>query len=324
MSGLSGIDIYEAIDVLSQKLIFDKGIVGFSHNSSKLIVYVESKADASRIARVFAGHPVEVRVVGRVYALSVGLHPSRAFTVSKTSRVRPAIGGVSIGHVNVTAGTMALAVRSGGKRYILSNNHIICNSNNYSIGDPVLQPARFDGGDPSRDVIGYVYKCIDIDFESRNTVDAGLAEPVSDDAVEDGILDIGRPSLIDEPVNGSTVFKSGRTSCRTSGRVFDVNAVMKVCYDIECSLRAVFDDQILITQPFASPGDSGSAVVDSRGRLVGLLFAGSQYVAVANKMTNVASALGIDSAMPDVSERSTLRSLAGVALSAIAVALAVR
>ncbi|TVP59895.1 MAG: hypothetical protein EA351_01115 [Gemmatimonadales bacterium] len=59
----------------------------------------------------------------------------------RTARVRPAPIGFSVGHPDITAGTLgARVVNGGGQVFILSNNHILANSNNASIGDPILQP----------------------------------------------------------------------------------------------------------------------------------------------------------------------------------------
>jgi hypothetical protein len=44
----------------------------------------------------------------------------------------------------------------------------------------------------------------------------------------------------------------------------------------------------------ASPGDSGSALLTASGFLVGLIFAGSWQITVANKMVLVLKLLNID------------------------------
>ena len=61
---------------------------------------------------------------------------------------RPVIpAGVSIAHYMVTAGTFgALVYDDGGTAYILSNNHVLANSNDALVNDPILQPGATDGG----------------------------------------------------------------------------------------------------------------------------------------------------------------------------------
>lgn len=76
------------------------------------------------------------------------------------TRVRPAKGGYNVAHRNVTAGTIATCVYDilpngstnppahgygiPNRYYILSNNHVLVNSNNANIGDPMLQPSPID------------------------------------------------------------------------------------------------------------------------------------------------------------------------------------
>ncbi|MEP7290213.1 MAG: hypothetical protein ABI835_00465 [Chloroflexota bacterium] len=64
-------------------------------------------------------------------------------------RFRPTIpAGVSIGHFKVTAGTFGVLVKdkTTGEMFVLSNNHVLANSNDSAIGDAILQPGAIDGG----------------------------------------------------------------------------------------------------------------------------------------------------------------------------------
>src|SRR2546422_10036838 len=82
------------------------------------------------------GIPVTQRGTGRLMALS-----------DPTKRQRPAPMGFSVGHPAITAGTIGARVRDAlGNVYILSNNHVLANSNGASIGDPEYQPGPLDGG----------------------------------------------------------------------------------------------------------------------------------------------------------------------------------
>ena len=69
-------------------------------------------------------------------------------TQSLTQKRRPCPPGYSIGHPLVTAGTLGAWVKrgQGDETYILSNNHVIANSNDASTGDFIRQPGRADGG----------------------------------------------------------------------------------------------------------------------------------------------------------------------------------
>ena len=69
-----------------------------------------------------------------------------------------------------------------------------------------------------------------------------------------------------------------------------MNATVSVNYG---DFSADFYNQI-ITDVIGEPGDSGSAVLDTVGpNLVGLLFAGSEYVTIHNHIGNVLSAMGV-------------------------------
>lgn len=80
-------------------------------------------------------------------------------------RFRPAPGGVSVGHFNITAGTLGCWVQKDGQLYILSNNHVLANSNSASAGDPVLQPGPADGGQTSEDRVATLSDYVLIGFE---------------------------------------------------------------------------------------------------------------------------------------------------------------
>lgn len=84
---------------------------------------------------------------------------------SRTARVRPAPGGVSIGHVSITAGTLGCLVSKGGRLHLLSNNHVLANSNDASAGDAILQPGVADGGKDPDDRIAQLREWVPIVFD---------------------------------------------------------------------------------------------------------------------------------------------------------------
>ncbi|MGH8015860.1 MAG: hypothetical protein ACREBV_06685, partial [Candidatus Zixiibacteriota bacterium] len=98
------------------------------------------------------------------------------------------------------------------------------------------------------------------------------------------------------------VKKSGRTTGLSRATVNGLNATVSVAYDNECAGGAAFTKtftgQILTTNrgsKFLAGGDSGSLMVEdvtTNPRAVGLLFAGSNTLAVANPIGQVLSFLG--------------------------------
>src|SRR5437016_14534636 len=95
-----------------------------------------------------------------------------------TKRARPAPPRYSVGHPSITAGTIGARVRDAlGHVYILSNNHVLANSNGASIGDPEYQPGPFDGG-TSADQIATLTDFQTINFTGvNNTIHAATALP---------------------------------------------------------------------------------------------------------------------------------------------------
>ncbi|HEX2909010.1 MAG TPA: hypothetical protein VHO69_19210, partial [Phototrophicaceae bacterium] len=82
-------------------------------------------------------------------------------------RFRPTIpSGVSIGHYKITAGTLGTIVtdRTTGEKFILSNNHVLANSNDALVGDPILQPGTADGGQNPADIVARLERFVRIRF----------------------------------------------------------------------------------------------------------------------------------------------------------------
>lgn len=252
--------------------------------------------------------------------------PIRAFA-ARTDRQRPAPGGVSIGHRDITAGTLGCLVRKDGRLFILSNNHVLANCNAAELGDPILQPGPLDGGGFPDDWIANLADFVPIAFlgapagcrlarrgtqllnsllgrmgsnlrlrmlrESAitNLVDAAIARPRRDDEVSEDILEIGALIDIASAELGMEIQKSGRTTELTRGRIEQVDVTVDVQYD--AGRMARFSDQLMAGR-MSQGGDSGSGVLDAHARLVGLLFAGSDNTTVINRVEHVFSGLGLE------------------------------
>ena len=108
--------------------------------------------ESTRIPKTIGGVRTDVIETGRVYALQ-----------DPTQKMRPARPGVSIGHYQITAGTLGCLVQRDGQVYILSNNHVLANSNAGQLGDAIYQPGPYDGGG-SADQIGTLEQFIPVGF----------------------------------------------------------------------------------------------------------------------------------------------------------------
>lgn len=209
------------------------------------------------------------------------------------SRERPAKSGMSIGHVDITAGTLGGLMRDKRSNavVILSNNHVLANSNDARPGDPILQPGVADGGHAPGDVIARLTRFVPIDFRdnAQNRMDAAIATPLEPtvehvgwDTQNIGPETPGKIRPLGDGDLGLAVQKTGRTTGHTKGSIQGLYATVQVNYG-EAG-NAVFTDQVIISQPlgqddFSRGGDSGSLVYDDQNVCVGLLFAGSESTA---------------------------------------------
>ncbi|MFV1988553.1 MAG: PKD domain-containing protein [Gemmatimonadota bacterium] len=222
-----------------------------------------------------------------------------------TTKERPAPNGFSVGHPNITAGTIgALVADAGGNLFILSNNHVLANVNKASIGDPALQPGPFDGG-TSADQLGTLAAFRPISFSGTNTIDAAIASVNGGDVTgatpSPGDGGYGAPGTNPQPVSiGMAVQKFGRTTRHTTGTVDAINVTVDVCYQTQgprrCKKSARFVNQFTVVDgSFSDGGDSGSLIVTKDGSKspVGLLFAGSSTQTIANPIDDVLAEFGV-------------------------------
>jgi hypothetical protein len=259
-----------------------------------------------------SGTPTDVLTVG--IPIAGDTPPVTPQTLAR--RIRPAQGGWSVGHFQITAGTIGTCVYDilpGGSAgppahgigipprfYILSNNHVLANVNAASIGDPILQPGPFDGGTNPADKIATLSRFVPITLNPpvalplhRNLVDCAVAEGAFDQLDRqvywNGVVRGWRRRT--NVSVGMLVKKTGRTTNFTVGRVTAINATIDVNYGGGRVGR--FHDQIVTTNMSAG-GDSGSLVMTPDGVAVGLLFAGSPVAMIANQIENVRSLLKVE------------------------------
>jgi hypothetical protein len=229
---------------------------------------------------------------------------------SHRGRHRPAPGGVSVGHVNITAGTLGsraigLTAPWTNRHLILSNNHVLANSNDAKVNDSIVQPGPTDGGSHPGDQIAVLARWVPINFGgAANFVDAAFGwawhERVRG---EQYYLSGGSGAFYrtgSTPIAGSLgmiVGKSGRTTGLTQGRVTQIGVSVNVNFG--AGRVALFRNQLAIqsvnSNPFSAGGDSGSLIWQwtTGVRPVGLLFAGGGGTTFANPIGTVLAALDI-------------------------------
>ncbi len=281
--------------------------VGLAENGQPVVKLFLATEGVGGLPVSLDGIPVVVEVIGEIFALQQegrrcdnpgscggggGGGGGGGDEVDPTARLdRPVPIGVSTGHPDITAGTIgARVIDANNAVYALSNNHVYADINLATIGDAVIQPGTFDGGTSPADDIGNLEAFVPIKFDgSDNVVDAAIA--VSSTA------DLGNATPADgygAPSSGTAsaavnmrVMKYGRTTGQTKGRVRGINAIVNVNYGAAGTAR--FVGQIVIGGGgFSAGGDSGSLVVtESSAAPVGLLFAGSNSVTIANPIDAV-------------------------------------
>lgn len=222
-----------------------------------------------------------------------------ALSTSRTSKIRPAVGGISVGHYQVTAGTITNIFYDFEtlELKLTSNNHVIARSEPLQEahkGDPIYQPGPYDGG-TANDTIAYLERWVPI--HNNVTIDGAVGNPVNQNDVSINHYDfdtVVSPAI--RPKLGDHVLKGGRTTGLTEGVVSAVKATVDVNYRVAVvTLR----DQIIVNAvnpPFVQGGDSGSlAVLKGTRNPYGVVFAGSGYgdVGVLNSFINFSNLLKV-------------------------------
>jgi hypothetical protein len=233
--------------------------------------------------------------------------------------------------VDCCSGTLGALIEDASQRqYILSNNHVLANSDHAVAGDTIIQPGLIDnncmplgdstGVQPVASLTGWLPL-----ISNQTNADAAIAQ-VTSRAVDPGgnILELGGrqsdgtlaaapPGISSTGGRGETatldlqVAKSGRTTGLTCGGISAVDLDVTVDYYLDCAetrpyLTKTFTHQLgLSGNQFSDAGDSGALVVDTaNAEPVGLYFAGGTdslgvSQGVANPAAEVLAELGTQS-----------------------------
>jgi hypothetical protein len=280
-----------------------------------IMILTETKMPAGRLPKVLDGFGVVEEVTGKIMALKGG-----GSGTNHRAKQTPPIqlgtsGGPALDLANgyCCGGTLGSLVQIGSTQYILSNSHVFAgdvtsggNGRVSTIGDDITQPGLIDVSCNA----GNAQVVADLSSlstlyppNSTPNLDASIAQVRSGMVRTDGaILGIGTLSsaTVAASVN-MAVKKSGRTTGLTRSTISGINANISVGYSTECagsSFTKSFTGQILISNSgnrFLNSGDSGSLMVQdvtSNPRAVGLLYAGSSSIAVANPIGTVLGHFG--------------------------------
>lgn len=297
--------------------------IGFKERNGRrtkevvVVVYVAKKLPESQLVTKHVV-PKAIDVGGRDVKTDVIQKKFEALEL--VSFDRPIKPGYSISHPDVTAGTLGFFARRHNQLCLISNAHVIANTNDGKIGDPAYYPGTYDGGS-EKDTIGYLVATVPIEMiestcpiaifavnlvnkllakafrtripkpirEITNRVDCAASLVAEGVEIDEEIYKIGKPTGLEQAVLGMKVQKSGRTTEYTEGTIIGIEATIQVGYS---KGTAIFEGQIISDIPSAG-GDSGSAIL-THNKLVGLLFAGGEGITIMNPIEDVFQALELE------------------------------
>ncbi len=316
--------VMEVQDQVTDSLMSFEDILGTATGLDEdgevaIVVYVNQHGKGmSEIVRVLPnkikGVPVVVEITEPFRTL---LAKARRGGVSHTAIQTPPIqlgtsGGWDYDLANgyCCGGTLGSLIQIGTTQYILSNYHvfasdIVLGGNNRvaTVGDPIIQPGLIDVRCNANNAQSVARLAAPGSLPNSN-VDAAIAQVIPGMVRPDGaILEIGTISAQTVGASiGQPVKKSGRTTGLSRSTISGLNATISVLYDNECAggdaFTEIFTGQIVIKNSgsgFIAAGDSGSLMVEdvkTNPRPVGLLYAGSSTVAIANPIGDVLTFFG--------------------------------
>jgi hypothetical protein len=181
----------------------------------------------------------------------------------QSGKCRPVTLGCSVGHPDITAGTLGCFVAVSGGVRILSNNHVLADEGRAAPGAPIVQPGPYDGGRVPDDVVGHLDHVVPLVFGPGNRMDAATATVNESLDIDPGVIPgLGQVAGVKEVDGRERLAKLGRTTGVTRGRVvaFELDGVSFVYERGMLSFDGVME--IAGTSgSFTGGGDSGALVV---------------------------------------------------------------
>lgn len=315
--------VMDVQDRVTPDIMAINGVVGTATSIDEqgtpyIKVYTEHRLPDNAVPASIDGVAVKMEVSGKIVAMKGppgggGGGGGVSHTAKQTAPIQLGTSGGwrhDLANGYCCGGTLGALLTKGGKQYILSNYHVFeadivsgGNSRVATTGDPVIQPALIDVSCNAANAQDVATLVVSNALPGSN-VDASWAEVIPGMVRTDGaILEIGTLSASTVGASvGQAVKKSGRTTGLTRSTVDGLNANISVAYENECAggsaFTKTFSGQIIIKNRrsgFLAGGDSGSLMVEdvsTNPRAVGLLFAGSSTLAVANPIGQVLSFFG--------------------------------
>ena len=247
---------------------------------------------------MFSRWQIRVLLIATVlFGVGIGLLMAAIPNQGRTQFFGSSGGNVNnIGKSFCCSGTLGSLVKdSSGVQYILSNNHVLADTDQAAPGQNISQPGLIDNNcRPATTVAHFT-----VAPHLGTNVDAALAKLVAGTMNSSGsILGIGAPNPT--PV---------------SAKINMVNTSVKVQYQKGCNQGQKFtisytNQVVVASSSFSAGGDSGSLIVSRRAaHPTALLFAGSSTTTVGNPigqvLSHVSSSLGKQVSFVGNSTRTT-------------------
>lgn len=299
----------------TKRLMEDPEVIGTAvtigdNGKPAVMLLVTSERARGAAPASLDGVPTKVILTDKIVAMGKPGTTTTSHTAKQTPPIQLGTSGgwrYDLANGYCCGGTLGSLIQVGSQQRILSNYHVLeadivsgGNSRVATTGDYVIQPALIDLGCNAANGQN-VATLVKTSSLPGSNVDASTAAVISGMVRSDGaILEIGTlsSSTVGAFVN-QLVKKSGRTSGLTRSVVTGLNGTVNIAYENECAGGAAFTKtftgQILCNGnngKFLQGGDSGSLLVEdvtTNPRAVGLLFAGSRTIAIANPINEVLS-----------------------------------
>jgi hypothetical protein len=238
-------------------------------------------------------HGVPVDVLQAAYHDETGLSgaPGENAWEMRTTAATQLRPGLGLSHVRGPAGTLGLMLvdRTSRRKCLLGAGHVLAPGVNYRPGDPILQPAREDGGADTAEVaqLARVHRETDAAIAWLSAGRSYSPRPLG------AGVDLSTPRF---PRLGDVLEKSGRTTGVTRALVDGLG----VFEGLRFAMRLVPISEGYPQRAISRPGDSGAIWYDpTDGRAVGLHGKGlvqpnnAVEVAVASSVMKVMEFLGL-------------------------------
>jgi hypothetical protein len=177
----------------------------------------------------------------------------------RTRRVRPLMAGVSLGNARITAGTLGWFGKYNGEVVLISNAHVLTDKpeSPYPPSNPsILQPGPIDGGIELRDVVAKYHSHIQVKLVRES--DCPLSRFI-----------VGSLNRISELLGRETRFR----------------AITEPKNKVDVALATLSKDVDYIPVVMGNDGK----LLQTSGKLAGLLFAGSGDYYIVAKIANILS-----------------------------------